>query len=417
MRAMPLTLVAATLVALTAATATAAPAPPVERITLSAGGAQLAGASDGPDLSADGRHAAFTSYAADVVPGDTNGAPDVYVRDLRRGTVEQVSVASDGTPADAAARSARISADGRYVAFASGASNLVGWPVPPTPYSDDVYVHDRRTGTTERVSVGADGGSAGVADSLDLSGDGRFVAFTASAARVEGGGVPSQTRAYVTDRETGTTRTLSDRLPADWYVQHLALSADGTHAAYLQRHPRGGPGQLWLADLRTGEQRQLNVTPEGGQTGGAPAGLSLSVDGGRVAYSSFGEGVVPGTPTSTWELYVYDGRTGTTRRITHEGTGGLSAGVLSADGRRLAYTRETEGPEGATSGNVYVRDLGGGGRTARVTGDIGGGPLTEGYTVPSAFAAGDRLLGLFSTSSRLVAGDTNGEGDGFLVRR
>ncbi|MET8829672.1 hypothetical protein ABZX40_27250 [Streptomyces sp. NPDC004610] len=416
MRALPVGMLATTVVALTATTATAAPAPLTERITLSATGGQLTGASDGPRLSADGRYAAFASYAADAVPGDTNEAPDVLVRDLRRGTVERVSAASDGTPADAAAHSARISGDGRYVAFVSRASNLVDWPVPQTPYSDDVYVRDRRTGTTERVSGAADGGSAAVSDSLDLSADGRLVAFTAQAHRVEGGDAPHQTRAYVTDRVTGERRTISDRLPADWYVQNLRLSADGTHAAYIQRHPRGGPGQLWLADLRTGEQRQLNLTPEGEQTGGGPAGLSLSADGGRVAYGSFDDRVVPGAPEYTWELYLHDTRTGTTRWITHEGTGGLGAGVLSADGRRLAYTRETERPDGTTADNVYVRDLGGAGRTVRATGDLGGGALTEGYSAATDFAARGRVLGLFSSSSRLVTGDTNGEGDGFVVR-
>ncbi|MEV7287586.1 hypothetical protein AB0O01_23975 [Streptomyces sp. NPDC093252] len=415
-RALTVATIAATALALTATTATAAPPPRTERITLSATGGQLTGGSGGPALSADGRHAAFASDAADVVPGDTNGVSDVFVRDLRRGTVERVTRASDGTPADAGTYTARLSADGRYVAFTTRASNLVDWPVPQAPYSADVYVHDRRTGTTERVTVAADGGSAGVSDGLGLSADGRLVAFTAAADRIEGGGAPPHARAYVVDRVTGERRTISDRLPADWYVQNLRLSADGTHAAYVPRHPRGGPGQLWLADLRTGEQRQLNLTPDGEPTGGGPAGLSLSADGSRVAYGSFDDRVVPGAPEYTWELYLYDARTGTTRWITHEGAGGLGGGLLSPDGRRLAYTHETERPDGTTVGNIHIRELDGPGRTVRATDDIGGGALTEGYSAATDFAARGRVLGLYSTSSRLVADDTNGEGDGFTVR-
>ncbi|MFE4666552.1 TolB family protein [Streptomyces sp. NPDC056716] len=418
MRGTPVAVVAATVVALTATTASPAqaqaPAPAVERVTLSAAGQQLSGASDGPRLSENGRYAAFSSYAADVVPGDTNGQPDVFVRDLRRGTVERITVAPDGTEADGAGQYVRISGDGRYVAFVSRATNLVTWPAPQSSYSD-VYVHDRRTGTTERVSVAADGGSGGAAESVGVSDDGRYVGFTADAARIEGGGTPQQIRAYVHDRRTGETREVSDRLPGDWYVQSLLLSADGTHAAYIQRHPRGGRGELWLADLRTGEQRRLNVTPEGEPGDGSPAGLTLAADGGTVAYTSFDEAVVPGAPAYTWESYLYDARTGTTGWITHEGAGGLGAPLLSADGRRLAYTHGTRLPGGETAENVYVRELDSG-HTVRATESVAGGPLTEGYTAASGFARDGRVLALFSSSSQLVDGDTNGEGDGFVAR-
>ncbi|MER6344366.1 hypothetical protein ABT232_07865 [Streptomyces sp. NPDC001532] len=411
---MPVAVLAGAMVAFSVTSAGATPPPRTERVTVSATGEQLTGASDGPRLSADGRHAAFTSYAPDAVPGDTNGQPDVFVRDLRRGTVERVSVASDGTQADGRSDTARISGDGRYVAFLSAAGNLVPWERPPA-YQRDVYVHDRDTGRTERISVPADGGSGGVADSLDMSRDGRYLAFTASVTRMEGEGTSHRTLAYLADRRTGDVRRISDRVPSDWYVQNLRLSADGTHLAYIQRHPRGGRGELWLADLRTGEQRQLNLTPEGDPTNGAPAGLSLSADGGRVAYGSFDDRVVAGAPAYTWELYLYDARTGSTRWVTHEGAGGLGAGTLSADGRRLAYRQEVTLPSEETVDNVYVRDLRTG-RTTLVTESVDGGPLTEGWSAPSDFARDGRLLGLFSTSARLVPGDTNGEGDGFVRR-
>ncbi|MFJ5264481.1 TolB family protein [Streptomyces sp. NPDC088387] len=421
MRAVSVAVVTGAMVALTAtATATttaAAPGPAprtgTERVTLSATGDQLTGTSDGPRLSADGRYAAFASYAPDAVPGDTNGKSDVFVRDLRGGAVERVTVASDGTQADADSHYVTLSADGRLVAFVSRATNLVPWSSPQTFHSD-VYVHDRRTGKTERVSVAADGGSGWVADNLDMSADGRYLAFTAPASRIEGGSAPGHARAYVVDRRTGETRKVSDRLPADWYVSNVRISPDGRHAAYIQRHPRGGRGELYLADLDTGAQRQLNVTPEGEPTNGGPAGLSFSADGSRVAYSSFGDDVVPGAPEGTWELYVHDTRTATTRWITHEGTGGLGGGLLSADGRKLAYMRETTDPDGQSVENVYVRDLGTG-RTALVTEARGGGPA-GGYSAPSAFTRDGGALALFSTSPDLVPGDTNGEGDGFVRR-
>ncbi|WP_437047773.1 TolB family protein [Streptomyces sp. enrichment culture] len=409
---MSVAVLAAVTAAVSVAPATAVPEPRTERITVSAAGEQLAASSGGPSLSADGRYAAFATADAGVVPGDTNGESDVFVRDLRRGTVERVNVATDGTQADAGSHSARISDDGRYVAFISGARTLAEWSEPSATRPSDVYVHDRRTGRTERVSAAPDGGTALVRDGFDLSGDGRYVAF--SAARMESGG-SGHTRAYVTDRRTGETRLISDRVPADWYVPNVRLSADGTHLAYTQRHPRGGPGELWLADLRTGEQKQLNVTPEGEKTDGVPAGVSLSANGRYAVFSSFDDALVPGTPAYTWELYLRDTRTGTTRRITHEGTGGLSGGQLSADGRTLAYQRETALPDGGTADNVYVRDLATG-RTTLATPGVTGEPLTEGYTAPTGFARGGRLLGLASSSAQLVPGDTNGESDGFVRR-
>ncbi|MFE9019388.1 TolB family protein [Streptomyces sp. NPDC007808] len=415
MRGVSVAVLAGAMVAAATTSAAPAPGPRTERITLSAAGEQIGTGAGGQALSSDGRYAAFVSEDAGVVAGDTNGVTDVFVRDLRRGTVERVNVASDGTQADGGGSyRAEISGDGRYVAFASRAGNLVEWAEPPEPYASDMYVHDRRTGRTERVSVAADGGSGAVLDSFDMSRDGRYVAFTASSARMEGDAT-DRTLAYVVDRRTGTTKRISDHVPSDWYVPSVTLSADGSRLAYVQRHPRGGRHELWLADLRTGEQDLVNATPEGGPTNGSPAGATLSDDGSLVSYASFDDSVVPGAPTYTWELYLYDSRTGKTRWMTHEGRGGLGAGVLSADGRRLAYTTETPADGGTTVENVHVRDLRTG-RTELVTRTTTGGPQSEGYAAPSAFARDGRLLAFHSTSSELVPGDTNGAADGFLRR-
>jgi Tol biopolymer transport system component len=406
-------------VVLAAATATltgpavsAAPrVPQTERITLSSTGGQLEKATGVSGLSAGGRYAVFVSEDSRVVPGDTNARADVFVRDLRRGTVERVDVASDGTQADGSSFYANISADGRYVAFTSTATNLVEWAEPPQNPSD-VYVHDRRTGRTERVSATPDGRSASVFDNLDMSADGRYIAFDASSQRMEGD-PKNQNLAYVVDRRTGAVKRISDHIPSDWYVFSLTLSADGSHLAYVQRHPRGGRHELWLADLRTGEQKLVNATLEGDPTNGSPAGTSLSADGSLVAYSSFDESTVPEAPPYTWELYLFDSRTGKTRWMTQEGKGGLGAGVLSPDGRRLAYHTTTPLGDEPVIENVHVRDL----RTGRdelVTRTLAGGPLAEGYAAPSAFSRDGRLLAFYSTSPDLVPGDTNGVGDGFL---
>jgi Tol biopolymer transport system component len=411
MRGASVVVLAGAMVMLSMTSAAPAPNPQTERITLSSTGEQLQKATSVSGLSAGGRYAVFVSDDSQVVPGDTNGRTDVFVRDLRRGTVERVNVASDGTQADGSSSYAQISADGRYVAFTSSATNLVEWAEPPQN-PRDVYVHDRRTGRTERVSVTPDGRSASVFDNLDMSADGRYIAFDASSQRMEGD-PNNQNLAYVVDRRTGAAKRISDHIPSDWYVFSLSLSADGSHLAYVQRHPRGGRHELWLADLRTGEQKLVNATPEGDPTNGSPVGASLSADGSLVAYSSFDESTVPEAPPYTWELYLFDSRTGKTRWMTQEGKGGLGAGVLSPDGRRLAYHTTTPLGDEPVIENVHVRDL----RTGRdelVTRTLAGGPLAEGYAAPSAISPDGRLLAFFSTSPDLVPGDTNNVGDGFV---
>ncbi|MGW7411481.1 TolB family protein [Streptomyces sp. NPDC054863] len=412
MRGASVTVLAGAMLAVSAASVTAAPTPRTERITVSSTGKQLKEGSGANALSADGRFAVFTTADTQVVPGDTNGQSDVFVRDLRRGTVERVNVASDGTQANGSSYSAQISADGRYVAFISSATNLTKWSQAPE-FAQDVYLHDRGTGRTERVSVAPDGGSAWARDNLAMSADGRYLAFDGNSQRLEGD-PKNQTLAYLVDRSTGATKRISDHIPAEWYVFDVALSADGSHLAYVQRHPRGGRHELWVADLRTGAQRLVNATPEGTPTNGSPLGASLSADGSLVSYSSFDDSVVPGAPTYTWELYLFDSRTGKTRWMTHEGKGGLSAGVLTPDGSRLAYGTEVPA-DGTSVENVHVLDLRTG-RTQLVTRTLAGGPQTEGYAAPSAFGDRGRLLYFFSTSAGLVADDTNGVGDGFVQR-
>src|SRR5262249_17255542 len=139
-----------------------------------------------PSLSADGRFVAFESDANNLVPGDTNGAADIFVHDLLTGLTERVSVpdpSSGQAQANGTSLAPAISPDGRYVAFASRASNLVAGD---TNTRQDIFVHDRVTGATQRVSVDAVGAQV-LSDSgptLDVPGrgpvisdGGRFVAF------------------------------------------------------------------------------------------------------------------------------------------------------------------------------------------------------------------------------------------------
>ncbi len=116
------------------------------------------GVSVGPNaVSADGRFVAFMSAATNLVPSDTNGHFDVFVRDMETGAIERVSVGIGGAQANADSDYPSISADGRYVAFESSATNLLG---SHTNGFFNVYVRDRQMGTTEIVSVDSMGNQA-----------------------------------------------------------------------------------------------------------------------------------------------------------------------------------------------------------------------------------------------------------------
>ncbi|CAM5455257.1 hypothetical protein SSPIM334S_01283 [Streptomyces spiroverticillatus] len=400
------------MVAASVTATSAAPKPKTERVSLSSTGKQLQKGVNLAAFSVDGRYAAFTSDDSAVVPGDTNGVEDVFVRDLRRGTVVRVNLAPDGSQADAGYYAkVAISANGRYIAYTSDATNLEKWPEKPA-HAQDVYVYDRTTGRSERVSVGRGGASAQVStdDGIAVSDDGRHVAFGASSQQMEGTPT-SEVYAYVVDRRTGTATRISDHMPAEWTLFNVGMSADGSRLYYAQGHPRGGDRELWDVNLRTGVQRLVNADPGGGVTGWA-GGMSFSADGGLLAYITNGQSA--GSPVDS---FLYDTRTGKSRMLTHEGKGGLGGPTLSADGRRLAYIVESPAEPGGGTGdtveNVYVRDLATG-RTQLATPKHSGGPLTSGYVGPVDFGNKGRDLMFVSWQPDFVPGDTNNGFDAFV---
>src|SRR5262249_11923438 len=153
------------------------------------------------------RYIAFDSKASNLVPGDTNGVSDVFVHDRVKGTTVRVSVSSTGKQGNRDSWVDGISADGRYVAFDSDASNLVPGD---TNRASDIFVHDRLTGTTVRVSVSSTGTQADdFSDFAAISADGRFVAFTSNADNLVSGATGVGTQVFVHDRLTGTTDLVS----------------------------------------------------------------------------------------------------------------------------------------------------------------------------------------------------------------
>src|SRR5439155_409199 len=153
--------------------------------------------SSNPSLSADGRYVAFASDASNLVTGDTGGRGDIFVRDLQTGVTTRASLDSGGAQGNASSDLPALSADGRYVAFASDASNLVSGD---TNNVGDIFVRDLQTGVTTRVSLDSSGTQAnGSSSGPAISADGRYVAFTSLANNLVSGDTNNTWDIFVRD--------------------------------------------------------------------------------------------------------------------------------------------------------------------------------------------------------------------------
>jgi len=201
------------------------------RVSVASDGTEGNDVSMGSALSADGRFVAFDSAATDLVAADTNGVSDVFVHDRQTGATERVSVASGGAQGDGSsgligfAFPPALSADGRFIAFISSATSLVAGD---TNGATDVFVHDRQTGTTERVSV-ASGGRQGNGFSAGpvLSADGRFVAFHSTATNLVAGDANGAYDVFVHELTVSTT-TSSTTQPATTSTSSTTTSVSVT---------------------------------------------------------------------------------------------------------------------------------------------------------------------------------------------
>ncbi|MDX1449690.1 MAG: hypothetical protein R3246_11585, partial [Acidimicrobiia bacterium] len=162
----------------------------LQLISTAHGGGSANGPSGGGALTPDGRIVLISSSATNLIPGDTNGVADVFTRDLEAGTTERISVSQGGAQADGHSWGRGVSADGRYVVFESEASNLVPGD---TNGAADVFVRDRVSGTTRRVSVTSTGAQLAMASfGADISADGRFVVYATDADEVVPGDTDGQ---------------------------------------------------------------------------------------------------------------------------------------------------------------------------------------------------------------------------------
>ena len=292
-------------------------------------------------ISLDGRYVAFESWASNLVPGDTNNKCDIFVKDMETGYISRVSVASGGAEGNGDSRNPAISADGRYVAFESNASNLVPGD---TNGAGDIFVHDRLTGVTKRVSVNS--------GSPSINADGRYVAYQSLASNLISGDTNGMQDIFLHDLQTGSTTIISKRggTLANGHSFNPSVSADGRYISFesvasnLVDGDTNNRVDIFVYDRVTGQLSRVSVGSDGSQGNYDSWDARLSADGRLVVFTSRATKLVPGDTNDWADTFLHDRLTGETLRVSvsSDGTEGdqfsYEAPSISPDGGYVAFT-------------------------------------------------------------------------------
>lgn len=403
----------------------------IQRVSVSGAGPPSAGGQTVySSTSANGRYVAFSSFAENLVDADTNGVADVFLRDRLAGVTTRVSVtAGGGQVVGGGSFDPVLSADGRFVAFRTAAAGLVP---DDTNALSDVFVCDRQSGQTTRVSVATGGGQAVGGGSYDpaISADGRFVAFRSMATNLVGGDTNGASDIYVHDRLTGLTTRVSvatgGREAASGSFAP-SISADGRLVAFdsvasnLVSDDTNEVADVFVHDRATGVTARVNAGVDGTEAaGGASLYPALSADGSVVAFESSATNLVEGDTNGSIDVFLVDLASRVVVRVSRPNGGGEAAGdsgapSVNATGRYVTFASDAAnlvGGDANAVGDVFVFD-----RQASTVARISTGIGAE-ADGPSAFPASSAYGGVIvfeSLAANLDASDTNRSMDVFAA--
>lgn len=380
-------------------------------------------------ISSDGRFVAFESAASNLVPGDSDNTYDIFVHNRETNQTTLVSVASDGSQANGRSTFPTISADGRFVAFQSLATNLV---LDDHNEQSDVFVHDMITGSTIRVSVASDGSEGfsntiGASGTPSISGDGRYVAFESYAMLVPGN--TASDSVYVHDiqsRETRLISVASDGTSGS-HSYTPSISEDGRYVAFLSIAPlvqgdTNGVGDIFIHDMETRLTTRVSVASDGTQADavGSAGWPSISGDGRYVSFASLATNLVPNDTNNGFDTFVHDTETGQTTRVSvaSDGSQVLEGGfrhAIAANGRYVVFDSGSNNltPGDTNSkGDIFVHDMATR-QTDLVSVALNGAQGDDISLLPTISGDG-RYVAFASLSSNLVENDTNAVFDVFV---
>jgi len=311
-----------------------------------------------PQISGGGRFVVFASAATNLAPGGTP-LTGIYRKDLRTGAIVVVDRAPGGAAADSSSFEPAVSADGRYVAYESYAGNLVPGD---TNGVTDVFLADLRRGTTARVSVHPGGGqSAADSHHASISADGRRVAFETTEALV-----PSDhddvSDVYVSDVRSGRLQRVGPGTTAQ-------LAADGCSVVFasdaaLVPGDTDGRSDVYVRDLTRRVTTRVSVAGDGTPADLPSLHASISGDGRYVAFDSAATNLVPGDGNQAWDVFVRDLRRGRTVRVDVSSNGDeaepFSFNVdpwISANGRTVAFESTAENLVGSKTPELWFANV------------------------------------------------------------
>lgn len=398
--------------------------------------ARLGGTGGGNDsstfgtASAGGRYVVFQSDASDLVAGDTNGVSDIFMRDIVAGTTLLVSAAVDGGSGNGASSDAAVTPDGRYVAFVSEATNLVAGDTNGIP---DVFVRDLLSNATILASAGALSNPFAFMSAPLISPDGRYVAFSSNA-RGLAPGIPANPAGEVYVRDLVADSTIWASTNAAALVSgilhvsgmpsyHPALSDDGRFVAFKAGTngavvPPAGGDLILLYDTVGGLTTVIHTNGFPGWTQNDDVfGPEMTPDGRFVAFVAR-----QGSNQTAADVYLWDAQTGTNVLISANASGDAIASavsrtpVVSPDGRFVAFLSDATGlvTNAVSNGfHIYLRDLQQA-TTRLVDAEMNGAASADAEGVVPALSADGRFVGFSSLDGNLVASDDNKARDIFV---
>jgi Tol biopolymer transport system component len=282
-------------------------------VSVASDGTQANSVAWNPSISANGQIVAFQSPASNLVVDDTNNFADIFVHDRITGITELVSVASDGTQANNYSTYPSISADGRYVAFTSHANNLVPGDTNSAP---DVFIHDREFANTKRVSVASDGTEGDYTSELaSISGDGQLIVFSSLAGNLVMEDLEGARDVFIHDQSTGQTDILSltwDGNLGNGDSTVPVISSDGKYVAFysasdgLIQDDLNSTGDIFLYDLQTKQTQRVSISSDGVEGNGESFTPSISQEGRFIAFSSEASNLVCGDVLHIRDNFVHD---------------------------------------------------------------------------------------------------------------
>jgi Tol biopolymer transport system component len=381
------------------------------RVSVSSSGAEGQDFSGDAAIAADGRWVAFLSKADNLVTGDSNQKEDVFVHDRQTGVTERVSLQPNGAQFPDLCGAPSLSDDGLLVAFEGRASD-----------TDAVFVRDRLSGTTAAISGATS--LSGRCHQPRISGDGRTVVFLCDNGEWR--------RVFAYDRLTGALTLVSratDGTPANGVCERPSITRDGRLVAFasiadnLVGDDSNGKYDVFVHDRVTGQTRRVSLRNGGGEGGDDSREPAIAADGRHVAFASKAENLVAGDDNGKSDVFVHDLQTGATIRVSVDPQGDEVdaeswSPQLSADGTYVVWSSLSDAlAPGDSNGkeDVFRRDLVAG-VTVRVSLARGGGDPDEASTSP-ALAADAPVVAFTSKAGNLVSSDDNDKDDVFVAPR